>query len=538
MARTKLCPHWIPRHTDGMDVPLVAKWDPRCIKVVDPDPSFVRELMKRTNAVIVLRDHPLSEQHDDMMRDPAGTGTRHAQRWLRYITSNGFRGDTSRMLFEGINEPRVWDPGVDDALNVYTVSFLDELSRFGLLGVALNFSVGWPRNDGPDMPPRWDLYEPVHDAIKRGNHVLGLHEYWSHNGVEQGWGWFAGRYTKCPWDVPILIGECGLDEAVIGEPNFDKRGWKAWLNKERYMAQLSEYDRRIALDPRIIGATIFTHDYSGPEWKTFDTRDGLREELAEYGANAVLPDPNPSQPIARGVVTAEYLNVRPSPGLSGKPIDMLRKGTVVSIYADAEGDGYRWYNIGANRWVAAQYVQIGTEPAPPSDVPEVGTVLWPVAGSSVITQQWLQHPEWYESTYNIRGHNGIDIASDEGTAVVSIKDGVVVDVGYDEAGYGHYVRVWHPGVNYLGNTIHTFYAHLSKVNVKKGDKLNRGDVVGRMGSTGRSSGPHLHFEVRLADAEGNYVAATPNLGKGRIDPYRFLLEHGVISAVDQISVAV
>ena len=540
MARTKLGVHWIPRHTDGDDIVVVERWNPNVVKIVDPDPNLVRDVAQRTTSTIVLRNHPLSEQHDNMLQDPAATGTYHAGVWRKYISDNGLQEYEHRFLVEGINEPRVWDPGVDEALNVYTVSFLDELKRLGLRGVALNFSVGWPRNDGPNLPPRWDLYEPTLEAIRRGDHVLGLHEYWSHNGIDEGWGWFAGRYEQCPWNVPIFIGEVGLDEAVIdGSLSFDRRGWKAWLNKEEYMGMLHEYDVRICRDPRIIGAVIFTYDYSGPEWKTFDVRDGLRWELVDYAENTVLPDPvQPpvEKPIASGVVIAVALNVRPSPNLDNRPVDVLYEGDRVDIYEEAWGDGYNWYRIGKDRWVAADYVDVSEVGGDPLEL--FDDVFWPLPGRSTVTQRFLEHPDWYQRQYGIPGHNGIDIVGEDGAPVLAIADGIVEWVDEDPGGYGVYVRLSHPTLKYRNGFVSSFYAHLDHAVVQRGQMVRAGDKIGVQGNTGNSTGPHLHFELRLIDGAGNYIKVNPDLGKGRFDPYAFFVERGLLAPTGAIQFAV
>ena len=86
-------------------------------------------------------------------------------------------------------------------------------------------------------------------------------------------------------------------------------------------------------------------------------------------------------------------------------------------------------------------------------------------------------------------HNGADFAHPNPTAPVSILQAGVVDVG-TEAGYGNWVAVKHD------NGSETFYGHLSRVNVKKGQRISPGTVICNQGSTGRSTGPHVHFEYR------------------------------------------
>ena len=85
-------------------------------------------------------------------------------------------------------------------------------------------------------------------------------------------------------------------------------------------------------------------------------------------------------------------------------------------------------------------------------------------------------------------HRGIDIANQYGTWIRATKSGRVVEVGYDESA-GNYVRIKH----WLGFS--SYYAHLAAVSVKVGKFVLKGKRIGTMGSTGRSTGPHVHFEV-------------------------------------------
>jgi murein DD-endopeptidase MepM/ murein hydrolase activator NlpD len=89
-----------------------------------------------------------------------------------------------------------------------------------------------------------------------------------------------------------------------------------------------------------------------------------------------------------------------------------------------------------------------------------------------------------------RSHQGVDISVGTGTPIKAWKDGVVVLVRNSPGGYGKYAIVKH------GNKYHTLYAHCSSVDVSKGQQVKEGQVIAKVGSTGRSTGPHLHFEVR------------------------------------------
>lgn len=92
-----------------------------------------------------------------------------------------------------------------------------------------------------------------------------------------------------------------------------------------------------------------------------------------------------------------------------------------------------------------------------------------------------------------KGHKGIDIGVKKGDTIRSAFGGKVRLAQYDRSGYGNLVIVRH------FNGLETYYAHLSKISVKPGQWINAGDLVGLGGSTGRSKGPHLHFETRYYD---------------------------------------
>lgn len=87
-------------------------------------------------------------------------------------------------------------------------------------------------------------------------------------------------------------------------------------------------------------------------------------------------------------------------------------------------------------------------------------------------------------------HTGLDIAATTGTPIKVMADGVVTNASYSGS-YGKLVKVEH------GNGVETWYAHTSKMYVKKGQEVKAGDVIAEVGSTGNSTGPHLHLEIRI-----------------------------------------
>jgi len=96
-------------------------------------------------------------------------------------------------------------------------------------------------------------------------------------------------------------------------------------------------------------------------------------------------------------------------------------------------------------------------------------------------------------------HEGIDFAAAVGTPIYATGDGVVSEAEYNSGGYGNKIIINH------GYSYETVYAHLSKIKVKKGQRVKRGEIIGLMGNTGKSTAPHLHYEVHKAGVPMNPI---------------------------------
>jgi murein DD-endopeptidase MepM/ murein hydrolase activator NlpD len=108
-------------------------------------------------------------------------------------------------------------------------------------------------------------------------------------------------------------------------------------------------------------------------------------------------------------------------------------------------------------------------------------------------------------------HWGMDFTAPRGTPIYASGDGVVIRADQRSSGYGKHVRIDH-GFGYI-----TLYAHMSKYNVRKGQKVKRGDIIGFVGNTGRSQGPHLHYEVIKNGTKVNPI----NFYYGNLSPEEF-----------------
>lgn len=138
-----------------------------------------------------------------------------------------------------------------------------------------------------------------------------------------------------------------------------------------------------------------------------------------------------------------------------------------------------------SRFEAEQFVEVERSVAKVKEKLDHTPSIWPTEG-------WLSRGfgrQFDPFTGEEEMHNGIDVANRTGTRIVAPAGGRVVDVGSVAAGLGIAILIDH------GYGLQTRYGHLSKALVKFGQKVNRGDLIAYMGSTGHSTGPHLHYEV-------------------------------------------
>lgn len=111
----------------------------------------------------------------------------------------------------------------------------------------------------------------------------------------------------------------------------------------------------------------------------------------------------------------------------------------------------------------------------------------PVAGEAKVSSEFgLRSNPFGGSRYEV--HEGIDFAGPVGQPILATADGTIVTADYERS-YGNHVKIDH------GYQYETLYAHLSRMTVQLGDRVQRGDVIGYLGNTGRSSGPHLHYGI-------------------------------------------
>jgi hypothetical protein len=390
-----LCAHSIPVHYSSTDAQTFQQWHAPFAKIVSVDsrPAHLDDFPADTK--LIIRNHPMSEGYGNRSFIDVADAQAQAVRDVNECrVMTGYIQDqygiaSSRLLFEGRNEPMVWSTEPPPLTAAYYAKFLTELHKYGLRGVALNLGVGWPGNDGtPEAPPLWKPFEPVINAMLPGDYI-GLHEYWAGNGPEEAWKWWGGRFSQCPYDVPMLITECGVDFGVVG------LGGNGWLSQHmpgntptekaiKYVSDLRRYEELVRTDGRVVAAFIFTHDGQAQDWWTFDTRHPeFVSRLLNYTATMthvplppgtaidippveppVEPPPVEPPPTNEYIILGEIIKIAPNDGVTyvyGKCHNELGEGVngklvrVSYVGSDAYVETKSGPHTGYENWPAGYY---------------------------------------------------------------------------------------------------------------------------------------------------------------------------------------
>ncbi len=177
--------------------------------------------------------------------------------------------------------------------------------------------------------------------------------------------------------------------------------------------------------------------------------------------------------------SGHYIRVKP-----GENVKTLAKEFKVPAWQIRQANGAKkvisgeWIYIPLKRGVLSQSKNVSSE-----YYFQHGKLAWPVPSSKNLSSRFGRR--WGKA------HKGIDIAARTGTAIVAAEKGVVVYSGKALSGYGNLTVIAHE------SGLFTIYAHADKNFTRKNDKVHRGQVIANVGATGRATGPHLHFEVRI-----------------------------------------
>ncbi len=169
------------------------------------------------------------------------------------------------------------------------------------------------------------------------------------------------------------------------------------------------------------------------------------------------------------------------------PADISSEGTLVPSLKEslAEYDFLRNANFSSYNHRYSRPWLINVKPS-----------IWPVDGRLGSYFGKRNDPFLGEGAF----HPGVDILAPSGTPIHAAADGVVVHAAYNSGGYGRLVVIDH------GNGVQTYYAHMSRIAVVAGQEIRQGELIGMVGSTGRTTAPHLHYEVRRDGTPQNAAA--------------------------------
>jgi len=182
------------------------------------------------------------------------------------------------------------------------------------------------------------------------------------------------------------------------------------------------------------------------------------------------------------------------------PADIMAEGKLVPSYAESIED-YDYLRKASMISLSSKSSRRGQLSRPS---------LWPVEGRLILSSYGQRlDPFSGEGAF----HKGVDISAPSGQNVRATADGIVVHAEWASGGYGRLVVIDH------GGGVQTYYAHLSKFYVKAGQEIRRGELVGAVGSSGRVTAPHLHYEV--------HMGSTP------VNPYLFLAKAGVFQPIPE-----
>jgi len=196
-------------------------------------------------------------------------------------------------------------------------------------------------------------------------------------------------------------------------------------------------------------------------------------------------------------VSAPLRTAQAEKSVSGSEDDQFRK--LFSSWQSYESTGSAALAASSGRSPLSAAARAAAGIAGPVSIPS----RTPLAGLTMTSNFGMRvHPIFG----GMRAHKGIDLSAPVGTPIYATADGVVGKAAWF-GGYGLYVQLEH------GNDLETRYGHMSRLNVAEGQTVHKGDILGYVGTTGNSTGPHLHYEVRV---DGVAVNPVPYMQSDRV----------------------
>lgn len=242
------------------------------------------------------------------------------------------------------------------------------------------------------------------------------------------------------------------------------------LNKAEYINQLSTYDRNMLVSYQETKETIAAYEteLEGEQQVLEEAKEKAAAEQANM-VDLISVKQEQIEDFEADISNKEEVIAQYEKELAEQTatIAAMEKAVAARKAASVSGNTLK-YGGGAFAWPAPSYTKISSE---------YGNRLHPILN----VQQF---------------HNGVDMAAPNGSPILAAYDGVVVASAYSGT-MGNYIMIDH------GSGLYTIYMHASSLQVSAGTSVTKGQTIGTVGSTGRSTGPHLHFSVRL---NGSYVS--------------------------------
>lgn len=217
------------------------------------------------------------------------------------------------------------------------------------------------------------------------------------------------------------------------------------------------------------------------------------------------------------IVTPRALNGRTGPGISFSKQTTFLKGQLITPVDTRQTSNGHWTAVRMGKgvlWVSSSYIaEYNPNAAFRFEAWPTPHETRPSNGRTPINQVFGANPQNYQQ-FNLAGHEGVDLYLKEGDPVTAVAPGRVFRIHTDPKShnYGLHVRIRH------ANGYRTIYCHLSEIHVKTGDPIKAGQVIGLGGSTGRSSGPHLHLTLKRDNAH------TPGYPYNIINPMPYVYD--------------
>lgn len=273
---------------------------------------------------------------------------------------------------------------------------------------------------------------------------------------------------------------------------FQSEDFSDFLTRFEYLSYITKRDKNLVDEVTATKAQLESHKATLEQ--QLASLNALKTE--EEGVKALLEDQQAEQQSVYSELEKDEAAIKETIAAMQATSDEIGQ-KIVALQKEEEEKAKAAAAAAANQ---ANGAVMTSATASDYSVTKAGNGVWPAPASHTITSSYGGRAYPLNGSYNF--HLGTDIGASYGTPVISYQSGTVLIASYHWS-YGNYVVVDH------GNGMSTLYAHMSALTVSAGQMVSEGQQVGQVGSTGSSTGPHLHFEVRI---NGANVDPAPYLG--------------------------